>query len=130
MRLLLTLTLAFSLSTAFATPRECIKSLTNDYELKSRSFSTNTDSLEPRVHENDKLGQAFQVIRSIIQDYGCNARDVNFSHSTLGTSKSKCTYAQPERPASLGCYVETNLGYFFVHWDMGQTANVIYNIWD
>ncbi|CAO5682742.1 MAG: hypothetical protein HEEMFOPI_01776 [Holosporales bacterium] len=121
--------LTCSLNT-YATSFQCIQQLTNDYETSSRNFAINTDDIENPQHDNDKLGQAFAIIRKAIINQGCQYHDINFLKTPNGTARSKCSRINPEKPYSLGCYVETNLGYFFVHWDMGQTANVIYNIWD
>lgn len=117
-------------TTGYASPDSCRKQLTNGFEISSQSFSINTDLIDEEIDQNDKLGQSFQIIRAVLHNLGCSKNDVNFAKSSNGSAKSKCSLLQPNRLNSLGCYVETNLGYFFIHWDMGQTANVTFNNWD
>lgn len=121
--------LLLSLST-FASPVECTKLLTNDFELSSRPFSLNVDTIDTNIPETDRLAHAHKIVREVIKSVGCEHKDINFAKSPTGTSKSKCSLLSPGRTASMSCYVESNIGFFFVMWDMNQTANVIYNIWD
>ena len=115
---------------AFASPSTCRSQLTNDLKNNSSVFSVNVDEVNITAPVSDKMGQAIQIVRSLVQKQGCTRADLSFGRGSEGVAKSKCSYINPEKTASLGCYLETNLGYFFVHWDMGHTANIIFNLWD
>ncbi len=126
---LASLCLLFSL-TVSASPMECTRLITNDYELSSRPFTLNVDNIDTNFPETDRLAHAHKIAREVIKSVGCEQKDINFAKSPTGTSKSKCSMISPGRTASMSCYVESNIGFFFVMWDMNQNANVIYNIWD
>ncbi len=118
------------ISSSYATTDSCRSVLTNDYAVTSSTFVVDLDTIEITAPVADKMGQAVQIIRHIVSTQGCTRTDISFGRGSEGSAKSKCSFITPERTASLGCYVETNLGYFFVHWDMGHSANVIFNQWD
>ena len=115
------LCLLLSLS-IFASPAECTRLLTNDYELSSRPFALNVDSIDTNIPETDRLAHAHKIVREVIKSVGCEQEDINFAKSPTGTSKSKCALVSPGRTASMNCYIESNIGFFFVMWDMNQTA--------
>lgn len=127
------LALSFSLvlsAPSFASPESCRVVLTNNYEKDSVNYNVDLDNLEITAPVADKLGQATQIVRYIVSQQGCAKADISFGKGSEGMAKSKCSLITPDRTASLGCYIESNLGYFFVHWDMGHTANIIFNRWD
>ena len=117
-------------SSSFAGAQDCRSILTNNFENASAVFTVNLDELEITAPVADKMGQAVQILRHIVSKQGCTRADISFGRGSESLAKSKCSMITPDRTASLGCYVESNLGYFFVHWDMGHTANVIFNQWD
>lgn len=117
-------------SSSFATTENCRVLLTKNYERDSVVYTADLDNLEITAPVADKMGQGVQIVKHIVMQQGCLATDISFGKGSDGRAKSKCSFITPDRTASLACYIETNLGYFFVQWDTGHTANVIFNRWD
>ena len=131
MKTLFVLVFAFLLSTAiFASTDNCRNRLTDNLQNNSKTFVVDLDALDITAPVADKMGQAVQIVRSLVEKNECTRSDMSFGQGAEGVSKSRCSFVVPERTASLVCYLETNLGYFFVHWDMGHVANVTFNLWD
>lgn len=45
-------------------------------------------------------------------------------------SKPVCKEVDKYNPFSVGCYIESKLGYFFVHYDIMGNAHTVWSRWD
>lgn len=107
----------------------CIKKLTYDLNVDSRAFKINTDELD--IDDNDPLSEAVALIRATLELNGCNSNNsINFAQTPSGRAKSRCTEVVPGRDYSVSCYVESNIGFFFVTKDLQTDAFVVYSRWD
>lgn len=128
--LMLALALFFSLE-ASAGKETCISKLTYDYAVDSRSFKVDTDNMIVLGDERDYLAQAISIVRGTLDLHGCDGRaDINFGHGPLGRTKSSCRKLIRGRDYSLSCYVESDLGFFFVTKDLQTNAFVVFSRWD
>lgn len=126
--LLLALTLT---SVAHASPESCYEALTDGHTQDSRTFSVSlTDLDEMRDYGRDFQAEAIYVIRQLIKELGCAKKDINFGKGSNGRSKHRCKLMIPGRAHTAVCYIESNLGYFFMTKDFLDKANLTYNRWD
>lgn len=58
----------------------------------------------------------------------CDTTKIDFN--LQDNKQSYCTLVAPKNPNSLTCYLETNIGFFFVTQDFMDNAFVIWNRWD
>jgi hypothetical protein len=120
-------------TSAFATTslsERCKTNLTDDYRKDSVSFQVNLDDHNPPNFRNDKIAKAIFAIRAVLRENNCARKAINFSKGMLGKSKHNCTYVHRKFRNSLVCYIQTNLGFFFVSEDYVGNTNVVYNRWD
>ena len=115
---------------SFAIDR-CISKLTNNYSIDSRSFKVDTDIIDFNSHENDYIAQGIELIRAVLNHSGCDGdNDINFGHGPNGRTKHSCQNLVRERAVSGACYIESNIGFFFITRDLQTSAFIIYNRWD
>lgn len=113
----------------FASTQKCFERLTVEGPSDSRAYTINTDRVN-RDFGRDHLATAIYQIRLLLKQRGCNRGDINFGYGPLGRSKSRCKFILPGIATSLSCYVESNLGYWIVTWDMITTSHLILHRWD
>lgn len=124
------LLIATSFSVRADSSVQCLEILTHDNAIDSFAYSLNVDEINDRYFGNDHLASAIHYIKAVLEIKGCSRADVNFGRGALGRSKSRCQHLFPGIPTSLSCYVETNLGYFFVTRDLMTKVHVVYSRWD
>lgn len=130
-KLLLPLLLALTFVTNVeASPERCYEKLTDGFTQDSRSFSVNLDDLNMRDYGRDYQAEAIFIIRALVKELGCSKKDLNFGKGIDGRSKHSCRQLVPGRNHTTVCYIETQLGYFFVSKDFLENANVTYARWD
>ena len=124
-------------TSAFASPKSCYEKLTKGHESDSSGFQINTHDLSQDYYdigENDHMGRAYFVIRTLVAKLGCNPGkgvDINFSHIPLEREpQSRCSLINNSDPNTHYCYVETNLGKFTVMWNEFDCAFIIFSRWD
>lgn len=120
----------FSFGNTFASESKCYDTLTQGENFDSRTFTMNVDVIDVRDFGRDHLAQAIAYVRVLLDDLGCSKADVNFGEGALGRSSNRCVQISNNREYSRICFVETNLGYFFVSRDFLTGINVVYNRWD
>ena len=120
--------LAIFSSVSFAS--ECMDRLTNNNMRDSLTISLDIDEINDRYFGRDYLASAIHYIKAALEIKGCSRDEINFGRGALGRSKSRCQFLAPGIPTSLSCYVETNLGYFFVTRDLGTKVHMTYSRWD
>ncbi len=115
----------------FADKNSCLEKLTYNFSVDSRAFKLDTDSINITAHENDHLAISIEMIRALLNFSGCDGRtDINFGWGPLGRTSSSCKALVGKRENSQVCYIETDLGYFFVTNDLQTTAHIIFSRWD
>lgn len=112
-----------------ASPKDCASRLFSGSNLDSVNYSINSDEIN-RDFGRDHLASAIYTIRILIEDKGCSQSDINFGKGPLGRSRSRCTKLVGNQDHTRVCYVETNLGYFFLTTDFLETVNITYSRWD
>ena len=112
-----------------ASPKECIDNLMIDSHGDSYNFNMHSDEVD-REFENDFLAEAIYTIRVLLDKNGCSQNDVNFGKGPHGKSHSRCSKLISNQEHTRVCYVETNLGYFFVTRDLMDSFNISYSRWD
>ena len=118
------------LTNAFATPADCIRKVTNEYNYTTTFTNVDLDELELPDYGKDYLAQAIAVIRHFVDKKGCDKTDINFGKGPNGRSYSRCRLVERYSPQSRVCYVETNLGYFIVTKNLGENMHLVFNLWD
>lgn len=108
----------------------CLEILTHDNQVDSFSYTLNVDEINDRYFGNDHVASAIHYVKAVLELKGCNRSEVNFGRGAFGRSKSRCQYLAPGVPTSLSCYIETNLGFFFVTRDLMTKVHVVFSRWD
>ena len=109
----------------------CISKLTYDLNVDSRAFKINTDEMDTVEDDMDQIAQAIAIIKITLDLAGCNSEaDINFGKTPTGRSKHSCSELSAGKDYSTSCYVETDIGYFFVTKDLQTNAFVVYSRWD
>lgn len=108
----------------------CRSLLLKEFTLDSRYITYKLDDLNVGDAGPDFLAHAIRVIRSVIDKVGCGPRDINFGKGPEGRASSRCQMIARQRDNSRMCYVESNLGYFFVHTDFVDNVHVLFHRWD
>jgi hypothetical protein len=117
-------------SSAYASTSSCELILSGNHSQNSSMYSVDQDDLGDRDWGRDFLGLAYYSIRYLLEKKGCSKDDINFGKGPFGRARSRCRYLVPNHQASHVCYVESNIGYFFLTWDMLTGINIVYNRWD
>ncbi|MAF78089.1 MAG: hypothetical protein CME63_14210 [Halobacteriovoraceae bacterium] len=112
-----------------ASPKDCIDNLMINSNVDSYNFSIHGDDVD-RDFGRDYLAEAIYTIRILLDRNGCSQNDVNFGQGPHGRSHSRCSKLVGNQDHSRVCYVETNLGYFFVTRDLLDNFNISYARWD
>jgi|GEM_PF-2121269 len=108
----------------------CRSLLLKEFTLDSRYITYKLDVLNVGDAGPDYLAHSIRVIRSVIDKVGCGPRDINFGKGPEGRASSRCQMIARQRDNSRMCYVESNLGYFFVHTDFVENVHVLFHRWD
>lgn len=128
--LLTCLLISFNAAAYTKASLSCIKKLTYDLNVDSRAFKVNTDEVDIDF-ETNHLQESIALIRATLELYGCNSRNaINFAQTPSGRAKSRCTELVPGQEYSMSCYIESNIGFFFVSKDLQTDAFIIYSRWD
>ncbi len=108
----------------------CYSKLTDRFKNDVSTFVLDLNNLEYRDYGNDFLAEGIYLIRVLLKDLGCFKKDINFGDGPTGRSKSRCQLLSPQRFQSRSCYIESNLGFFFISYDMMGHATIVFNRWD
>jgi hypothetical protein len=128
--LIATLLSTILISSTFASAEnECYLILTNNYEYDSIHFYREAKESD-RDYGRDFLGSSYFIIRDVLKDIGCKRQSINFGKGPNGKSRSKCNKVAPGINSSRVCYIESNLGYFYVTWNQLDNSNIVFNRWD
>ncbi|WP_127718141.1 hypothetical protein [Halobacteriovorax sp. HLS] len=113
-----------------ASESTCIDNLTDGYTADSATHTLNINDLEIRDYGNDHVAFSIKIVRELLEEVGCRRNDVNFGRGSRGRSHSRCEQVLRGTPSSRVCYVESNLGYFFVTRDLLTNVHITFNRWD
>lgn len=122
--------LSLTIQTASADAYDCRRTLSGNFSSDSRHYALESALWNEDEFGKDHLKGAVSVIRELLKRNHCERSDINFGAGPNGRSKSRCVQVSPTRSSSLSCYVESNLGYFFLTKDMLSKIHVVYNRWD
>lgn len=97
----------------------CHEKLSENYTKESRAF---------QIHDEVALNgdSAEALIISVLQKLDCRWDEAN----PIAIRQKRCRDIIPNKQATRACYLETNVGYFFVLADMMGFKNIIWNRWD
>lgn len=114
---------------------ECLERLTGTFSYDSKSFVQNTDIIDGKhnvSYENNALVNAAGTVKILLESkFGCDLDYISFERLYSGEkAKASCVNIIPGDSYSKACYVETNVGYFFITWDMLTAVHTTFNRWD
>lgn len=109
--------------------KDCITTLMNGHTRDTYAFNIHADDID-RDFGNDHLANAIYTLRILLDREGCAPTDVNFGKGPNGRSHSRCTKIIRNQEHTRVCYVETNLGYFFLTTDLLDKITILYSRWD
>lgn len=121
---------SFAEASPYSRGPSCIEYLTSNHNPDSGIFSLNKLEVNAPEFGNDHLAQAIYFVRNLLAKKGCAHKDISFNTGPMGKSRSLCNMIVPEVQSSLTCYIESNLGYFLVSYDMLDTVFINYSRWD
>jgi hypothetical protein len=127
-KILIIATLLIS-SQIFASAQTCIDKITLNNTIDSASITFVAEDYE---FENDHVGDAYNLARLFVSRKGCGKKDLRFTGGPDSgrSGKAVCRNIAKGKPHSMVCYIESNIGYFFISRDMVSGATVVYNRWD
>ncbi len=112
-----------------AGPKDCVTTLMGNDTGDTYNFNFHSDDVD-RDFGRDFLAEAIYTIRLLLDREGCSPKDVNFGEGPHGRSHSRCSKVVRNQEHTRVCYVETNLGYFFLTKDLLDNININYSRWD
>ncbi len=107
---------------------DCFQKISNDYQDDSRSFQVQDDVLEKDFEEQPLAYAKEALIHLLKNEIGCKENAISFNEKA--SADEVCNELIPGKPYSKVCYLESNLGYFFISMDMMDSVNIIFNRWD
>ena len=113
-----------------ASEDHCRDLLTAKFTRDSRYVSYQADDLNVPDFGRDYVAYSVKTIRLYIDRLGCNQRDINFGQGAQGAAHSRCESIVRDRENSRMCYVESNLGYWFIHKDFVDDIHIMFHRWD
>jgi hypothetical protein len=122
MKNLISFLLIFSLSAPVLASDNCLELLSSDHSRDSQSFQVADYQLEQDFDESPEL-YSIEALDGLLNKLGCEP-------SAKIESEVVCREIMPDNSYSRVCYVENELGYFFISKDMLDSVNIIYNRWD
>jgi hypothetical protein len=115
---------------ASANEQHCRALLTSQFSRDSRYVTYHMDDLNVPDYGKDYLAHSLKTIRLFIERLGCHPRDINFGQGAQGVAHSRCETIVRQTENSRMCYVESNLGYWFVHKDFVDNIHIMFHRWD
>ncbi len=123
MKNLISFLLIFSLSAPIMAVDNCVQVLSNDHSNDSRSFQVYDMDMEKDFDESPEE-YSLEALNSLLSKLGCESMSEKVEGEVV------CNEIMPGNSFSKVCYVENELGYFFISKDMLDSVNIIYNRWD
>lgn len=108
---------------------DCIDTLMGNNPNDSSTFVLHSDDIS-RDFGRDYLAEAIFTVRVLLDREGCSRSDINFGKGPHGRSHSRCSKIIRNQEHTRVCYIESNLGYFFVTKDLLENINITYSRWD
>ncbi|HAZ14427.1 MAG TPA: hypothetical protein DCY86_16685 [Bdellovibrionales bacterium] len=113
-----------------ASESHCRDLLTEQFTRDSNYVSFHADDLNVPDFGRDYLAFSVRAIRLYIERLGCKQHDINFAQGAQGVAHSRCETIVRDRDNSRMCYVESNLGYWFIHKDFVEDIHIMFHRWD
>lgn len=123
MKNLISFLLIFSLSAPIMAADNCFQILSNNYSNDSKSFQVADYELSKDFDESPEE-YSLEALNGLLNKLGCDKQ------SEKVESVVECSEIMPGNSYSRVCYVENELGYFFISKDMLDSVNIIFNRWD
>jgi hypothetical protein len=101
--------------------------VTNCLDNLSKYQDSHAFKLSSDERSNDDLKFAKKMIEKSMTPY-CDISTIEFS--LKDQAQNGCMTVVPRNPTSFACYLETNIGFFFVTSDFMDSTFVIWNRWD
>lgn len=101
--------------------------VTNCLSNLSKYRDSHAFTLPGNERAGDPLKFAKKMIETALSPY-CEASVIEFN--LKDQSQNGCMTVVPRNPTSFVCYLETNVGFFFVTSDFMDSTFVIWNRWD
>ncbi len=120
----------FQIVTVHASEQDCRNLLTERFSSDSRYVSFSAGDLDLPDYGRDYMAYSVKVIRIFLDRIGCHTQDINFGQGAQGSAHSRCEAIVRERENSRMCYVESNLGYWFIHKDFVDDVHIMFHRWD
>ncbi len=109
-------------SLAVSADYDCYRKALDDFSVDSKAFQVHDE--DAAVMFSDLPEKAsFKAIRELEAMLGCVEKSFEISEIS-------CKEVVPGNSLSRVCYVESNMGYFFVSMDMMEGLNIVFNRWD
>ena len=105
----------------------CVRYLSN-INPDSVTISLVESSLPENEGQRARLEFAQRMIWTSFGGVGCSVDDLNFN--LADHSRNQCKRIISSNPFSEACYLESEVGYFFVTRDSLDTVHVTWNRWD
>ncbi|OUR99899.1 hypothetical protein A9Q84_02395 [Halobacteriovorax marinus] len=107
-----------------ASAADCFQTLSSDYSQDSGAFKVADYELNGEFEVTPE-SYSVEALDKLFSNIGCVA-----SVREKAAVKISCKEIMPGNPASSVCYLENELGYFFISKDMLDTVNIVFNRWD
>lgn len=101
---------------------DCYKAALNDFASDSMAYQIYDEEISMAFEDNG-VNASVKAVRSLESKLGCVEKSFEIS-------KASCKEVVPGNSISKVCYLESQLGYFFISMDMMEKVNIVFNRWD
>lgn len=111
-----------ALSFGSAANHDCYRAALNDFSSDSMAYQIYDEDISMAFEDNG--GKASErAVRRLENRLGCVEKSFEIQNIS-------CKEVVPGNAISKVCYVESQLGYFFISIDMMEKVNIVFNRWD
>lgn len=118
--LLVVILMAVSLGSA--ANYDCYKAALNDFASDSMAYQIYDEDISMAFDDNG-VKASVKAVRSLESKLGCVEKSFEIKNVS-------CNEIVPGNSVSKVCYIESQLGYFFVSMDMMDQVNIVFSRWD
>lgn len=109
-------------SLAASADYDCYRKALDDFSVDSKAFQIHDEDAAV-MFEDSAERASFKAIRELEAKLKC-------AEKSFEISEISCKDVVPNNSLSRVCYVESQMGYFFISMDMMEGFNVVFNRWD
>lgn len=105
-----------------AANQDCYQAALNNFSADSVAYRIYDEDISSAFEDNAEKASV-RAVRKLEGNLGC-------ADKSFEVAEVSCKEVMPGNALSKVCYVESQLGYFFISIDMMEGVNLVFNRWD